>query len=368
MSTSRLALSFFLAGLVAGCAATSGGGNNNGSGDDGMSGDDGAGDDGPVPFTNGVSTLAGMAQAGYKDGVRRVATFANPVAVVYRDGIVYVADFDNGKIRAIDSDTHDTRTVVSQKGFVRPFGMVFADDGTLYVSTDNDANGAHNAMSGTVWRVDVNAGTATVVANAIGRPRGLVMLPDGRLAAADYQHYVIETIDVHSGKVTTVAGAWDTPGMAEGAGTVARFASPYTMVLRSDGKLLVTDYDNNRLRLVGLDGATSTLAGTATAGFADGAMNAAEFNKPQALSMADNGDIYLTDTGNFRVRKIVGDQIQTIAGDGKAGYIDNDNPLAAEVYGIEGLSVVPDGSMLYLADGSRGTDAQYNRIRQIKLP
>jgi sugar lactone lactonase YvrE len=360
MIPTKLALSVLAAGVFAGCA---------GNGPSMPGGDDtgGGGDDGDVPFTNGVSMLAGSADAGYVDGSRKVARFSNPVNVAYRDGILYVADFDNGKLRAIDVDTHDTTTVIAMPSFKRPFGMVFAASGMLYVSTDNDQAGNHTPMSGTIWKVDVDNKTAAVVANAIGRPRGLAMLPDGRLAVADYLHHVVELVDVSTGTVTPIAGGWDAPGMVDGAGAVARFSAPYNVAVRGDGKLMVTDFDNNRIRLVGLDGATVTLAGTTAAGATDGAMNAAQFSHPQAMSTAANGDVYITDLGNFRVRRIVGDQVQTVAGDGKGGYLDSDNPLAAELYGLEGLSVVPDGSMVYVADGSRGEAVLFNRVRQVKL-
>ena len=62
-----------------------------------------------------------------------------------------------------------------------------------------------------------------------------------------------------------------------------------------------------------------------------------------------------------------GTAVQTIAGDGTSGYRDGDDPLTSELYGIEGLAVVPDGSMVYVADGSRGTALPYNRIRQIHI-
>ncbi|HET7502854.1 MAG TPA: hypothetical protein VFK02_17650 [Kofleriaceae bacterium] len=344
------------AGAFAACTS-SGSSMNGGDGDD----------DGEVPFTNGASTLAGSAEAGFVDGSRKVARFANPVNVAYRDGMLYVADFDNGKLRVIDVDSHVTSTVIALPGFKRPFGMAFASNGTLYVSTDNDQAGNHTPMSGTIWKVDVDKKSATVVANAIGRPRGLAVLPDGRLAVADYLHHVIELVDPGTGKATTIAGAWDVQGMVEGAGAVARFSAPYNLAVRPDGKLMVTDFDNNRIRLVALDGTTSTLSGTTAPGFTDGPMGTAQFSHPQAMSIASNGDVYITDLGNFRVRRIVGDQVQTVAGDGKGGYLDSDDPLASELYGLEGLSVVPDGSMVYVADGSRGEDVAFNRVRQVKL-
>jgi sugar lactone lactonase YvrE len=355
MHITKVALGLFAAALVAGCATTGSGG-----------GDDNTGDDGDVAFTNGVSTLAGTEEAAYVDGSRKAARFSNPVNVIYRDGLLYVADFDNGKLRVIDVDTHVTSTVVSQKGFARPFGLAFANDGTLYVSTDNDSKGAHTDMSGAIWRVDIQGRSATLIADAIGRPRGIAVLPDGRLVAADRLHHVVEIIDPSNGQVTTLAGTWDSQGMVEGTGAAVRFASPYSVAVRSDGKLLVTDFDNHRIRVVGMDGSVSTFTG-ATPGFADGAMVGAKFSHPQGISVAGNGDIYVTDLDNFRVRRIVGDQVQTIAGNGNGGYVDADDPLAAELYGIEGLSVVPDGSMLFVADGSRGEAVPFNRVRQIKL-
>jgi sugar lactone lactonase YvrE len=362
MPTTKLLLSALLtASALTACASDSSSSSTPGGGSDVPP------DDGDVPFTNGVSTLAGMAQPGYVDGARKDAQFSNPVNVIVKDNTLYVADFDNGKLRAIDLDTHNTTTVISQPSFKRPFGLAFAADGTLFVSTDNDQAGNHTDMSGTIWKVDLNAKTATVIANGIGRPRGLAVLPSGELVAADYLHHVIETIDTTTGKPTTIAGTWGTPGMTDGAGAVAKFSTPYNIVVKADGTLLVTDFDNNRIRSVAMDGTTATVAGAATAGFADGAMATAQFSHPQGMTMASNGDIFVTDLGNYRVRKIVGDQVTTVAGDGKAGYIDNDNPLASEIYGLEGLSVAPDGSMLYVADGNRGEAVPYNRVREVKL-
>ena len=137
--------------------------------------------------------------------------------------------------------------------------------------------------------------------------------------------------------------------------------------MRGDGKLIVADYDNNRIRLVGIDGTTATLSGASDPGFVDGAMAAARFSHPQAVSIAASGDVLITDLGNFRVRRIAGDRVETIAGNGTGGYADTDDRLASQLYGLEGLAVVPDGSMVYVADGSRGENQPYNRVRQIKL-
>ncbi|MEO8702908.1 MAG: hypothetical protein ABI867_22880 [Kofleriaceae bacterium] len=330
------------------------------------SSDDVVGDDDAPPFTNGVSTLSGGAEPGYLDGARGTAQFNNPVNVLYSPNgdRLFVADFDNSKLRAVDVATGETTTVVAQQNFQRPFAMAFAADGTLYVTTDNDASGSgHGLMSGTIWRVDVGSGVATVVAEQIGKPRGLVALPDGRLAVSDYQHHVIELVDPTTGLVTPLAGTWDVAGMVDGVG--AKFSTPYGLALK-DGWLAVADWDNNRIRRVNLDGSVSTLAGAGTAGFADGTMSTALFAQPQGLVIAANGDLFVTDLGNYRIRKISGDSVTTVAGSGEGGYVDSDDRLAAEFYGLEGMSLKADGSMLFVADGTRGEAVPFNRIRSIK--
>lgn len=330
------------------------------------SGDDDIGDDDTPPFTDGVSTLSGAADPGYVDGPRGDARFANPVNVALGpDGQLYVADFDNGKIRVVDPEDGQTATVIAQEGFKRPFALAFAPDGTLYVTTDaNSSGGPQGPMTGTIWAVDVGAKSATIVAENVGRPRGIAVLPDGRLAISDYQHHVIELVNPGSGSVSTLAGAWDAPGMVDGA--AARFSVPYGLAV-FDGKLVVADQDNNRLRLVGLDGSVQTLCGE-SGGFADGAMASARFARPQGVAVDGRGTIYVTDADNYRVRRISGDTVETIAGSGEPGYLDSDDRLEAQLYGLEGLSVSPDGEMVYVADGGRGEDVPYNRVRSIKLP
>lgn len=366
MSKTKLVLSLGLAAVAGGCGVAGGGG---------MGGDGGEQPDGDRPLITdkGVSTLCGWTMPGYKDGNRQVNLFNNPVNVaVGPDGTVYVADFDNGKLRSCDGIGNST-TVIAKTGFSRPFGLAFAGN-TLYVSTDRDCNGqADDATStlrakGAIWKVDVGAKTATCLMDNLGRPRGLAALKDGRLAVADYAHHTISIFDPNSRTVTPLAGTRDAAGAADGVGAAATFNVPYALAQRADGKLVVTDWGNNRIRLVGMDGAVSTIGGS-TAGFADGGMSGAQFNHPQGLSMASNGDIFITDQDNFRVRKISADgsNITTIAGTGTGGFKDSETPSQAQFYGLEGLSVSSDGKTVYVADGNRGEPMPYNAVRVIKL-
>lgn len=337
------------------------------SGDDTV---DPTGDGGTdVPdFTDGVSTLTGAGEAGFVDGPRGTARLANPVNVAYGpDGAVYVADFDNHKIRRVDAETGETTTVIAQQGFRKPFGMAFGSNGVLYVTTDDDPSGGHGPMTGTVWRVDTSAKTATVIAASIGRPRGIAVLPDGQLVVTDYQHHVVELVNPTTGQVTLLAGTWDVPGATNGVGALAQLSAPYGVVVRPDGSLLVADYGNDRLRAVTLDGSVTSLAGTGNAGFSDGSAANAQMSGPQGLAITDGGDVFITDTNNFRVRRLKAGSIDTVAGNGTGGYVDDDDRLDSELYGLEGVAVSPDGKAVFIADGGRGEAVPYNRIRLIKM-
>jgi len=350
-------VTLLLVGLV-GCSSDS----SNSGGDDAGSG----GVDAPPLSNTGVTTLSGAGDPGYVDGSREVARFANPVSVTFGpDGKAYVADFDNGKIRVVDPADGQTRTLIAQETFRRPFALAFAADGTLYVTTDkNTTSNEQGPMTGTIWRVD--NGVATVVAQNIGRPRGIAVLPDGRLAISDYQHHVIRLVNPTTGAVTPLAGTWDAKGFIDGAGAAARFSAPYGMAIL-DGKLVVADSENHRLRLVALDGSVETLAGSGAAGFADGATATAKFSNVQGVAVAANRDIYIADPGNFRVRRIRADTVETIAGSGEGGYLDSEDRLAAQFFGLEGIGVTPDGSLVFVADGGRGEDVPYNRIRRVNM-
>lgn len=318
------------------------------------------------PFTAGVSTLSGKAEAGYVDGARGIALFANPVNVAYKDGSLYVADFDNNRIRVVNAKTGETSTLIDQPNFQRPFGLVFAGDGTFYASTDNNTAGGHDGRSGTIWKIDLAARSASVVAENIGRARGIAVVADGKIAFTDYQAHTVNLLDSSTKQVTVIAGSLGQAGFADAAGGAARFNQPYGIVERADGKLVVADQLNNRLRLVALDGTVTTLTG-ADAGFVDGALGTAQLSMPQGLAEAANGDIYFTDLGNYRVRRLRGAAIDTVAGSGEGGYLDSDDKLAAKLFGLEGLSLIGDGSELFLADGGRGDAVPYNRIRSVKM-
>ncbi len=319
------------------------------------------------PFSVGVATLAGTGEPGFADGLRDEARFNNPVNVaVSPTGEVYIADFGNDAIRRIEPDGWVT-TYLHSVGFEAPFGMAFASDGTFYVETDANDRGARSESTGTVWRLAPGATSLTVVARDIGRPRGLVVLPDGRVVMSDYAAHVIAVLDPADGAVTVLAGTRGAAGFVDGPGAEARFNRPYGVARRTDGAILVADQVNQRIRVVTMDGAVSTLAGSGARGSADGAGEAASFDGPQGVAIDSEDALYVSESGGHVVRRIdVDGVVSTVAGDGREGYLDGEL-RAAQFFGLEGLAISPDGATGYLPDGNRGGAEPYHRVRRMTL-
>lgn len=380
----RVFLGVGLAFALSACGSGGGSGGDVDDGDgDGASDDDGADGGGPpppsdggivieqVPLIEGLTTLAGVGIAGVQDGDRNNALFNNPVNLVMTpDGDFIVADFDNSLIRRV-TPAGDVATINLEPTtgvFRRPFGLFISDD-TLYIQTDGNSLGRPTDMgAGALWRMPLDGGSPELVRDVPGRSRGMVELPDGRIAMAFYQQHTVQIWDPISNTLTAdFAGMNNTPAFADAQSTAARFNAPYDMIVLDDGSLLVSDFSNHRLRRVDMQGNVTTFAGTGVAGRDDGPLATATFNAPQGLAKDAAGNIYVTDTGSYLVRRISPDgQVTTIAGNGSAGYTDSEDPLAGQLYGVEGIDVGNDG-YLYIADGTRGEPLPYHRIRRLTL-
>jgi sugar lactone lactonase YvrE len=313
-----------------------------------------------------ITTFAGGAVAGAVDAAGQSARFNNPVSIVIGpDGNFYVADFDNNRVRRLAADG-STTTVINQADFVRPFGMAFIGN-RLFVETDGNDTGGIDGTTGTIWEVDIVANTASVVARNLGRPRGLVGLPNGHLAMSNLTTNVIETMDVDTGVVTPLAGS-GTAGFANGTGAAAMFNRPYGMDLLNSNTLLVADSDNNRIRSINLTtGAVGTYAGSGVAGSQNGFLQQARFNKPQTVQVLNSDNIFVGDNGNFMFRHISLGSVAIFAGTGTAGFMDG-ALNEAQFYGMEGFDVAANGFNFYVADGDAGQGGQpYHRIRRISF-
>ncbi len=165
--------------------------------------------------------------------------------------------------------------------------------------------------------------------------------------------------------ITTVAG--DSTAGYNGdniPAVTAELNLPIGIALDLSGNLLICDRHNNRIRKVSpaIGGVTTTIAGTGLAGFSgdDSAATAAKINFPYGIAVDASGNIYFSDVGNSRIRKInAAGVITTIAGIGTGGFGGDGGPATAAMMNAAGGLAVDGAGNIYIAD-------YYNdRIRKI---
>ena len=157
-------------------------------------------------------------------------------------------------------------------------------------------------------------------------PGGIVVAPNGDVYFADSNNHVIRA-SIARNNIDPVAGNHDSaPGSPATTARPPRRSSttPDGVAIAPDGDLIVADSHNDRIRRVDRPtGVITTIAGSGENGY-DGddqpAIEAA-LNTPSAVAAAPNGDIYIADTLNYRVRMIdhATGFIHTVAGDGETG-------------------------------------------------
>jgi len=207
------------------------------------------------------------------------------------------------------------------------------------------------AGTGSAGTTDGHVGSAT-----FSHPSGVAVDSSGNLYVADYSGHRIRKIQ--GGFVSTLAGS-GVAGYANGVGTSASFNAPFGIAFNPvDNSLVVAEYSGNRIRRVTLDGRVSLIAGTGTAGDADGAGDVAQFRNPAGVVVDSNGVIYVSESSGHRIRKIVftGSDptnpshytVSTLAGSGVAGFADGVG-TAARFNVPRGLAISADGT-IYVAD------------------
>jgi hypothetical protein len=206
-----------------------------------------------------------------------------------------------------------------------PTGIAIVPGHSTYFSvTANDTieDAAGNVVAGSTGLVggaDGPAGNARFF-----HPTGIVCDNSGDLYIADTGNDTIRLLN-SAGNVSTLAGAAQQAGGADGAASAARFSSPTALAVGVDGTVYVADTGNQTIRKIATDGTVSTLAGSAgLAGSADGTGSAARFNAPAGIAVDSSGNVYVGDSGNFTVREISpAGVVTTLAGSpGMSGQVD----------------------------------------------
>ncbi len=195
-------------------------------------------------------------------------------------------------------------------------------------------------------------------------PSAIAFDVQGNLYFAETGNHVVRMYSV-AGALSIVAGN-GVQGFAGdgGAATAAQLDSPGGVAVDSKGNLYIADTHNHRVReVVASTGKITTVAGTGAAGFSGdgGAATAAKLDRPTALAVDGAGNLYIADTENHRVRKIAAATgvIATVAGNGAEGFGgDGGAAVAASIDSPNGLAVDANGN-LYIADTHNG------RVREV---
>jgi sugar lactone lactonase YvrE len=154
-------------------------------------------------------------------------------------------------------------------------------------------------------------------------------------------------------KVTLIAGGGPAPD-----GSPAKDAAlhePFAVDFDKSGNLFIAEYGGHSVRKISPDGLISTIAGNGQEGFAgDGGLSTkSQLAHPHSLVVAPNGDIYIADTGNRRVRRIDAQTsiITTFAGTGEKGFAGDGGPADKAQFGeIYCVCFGPKAERMYLAD------------------
>ena len=163
--------------------------------------------------------------------------------------------------------------------------------------------------------VTTSAAVLTVTTAPFNGPTGVAVDAAGNVYVADNGNETIRKI-APTGVVSPFAGLTGSPGSTDGAGSSARFNSPFGIAVDAAGNVYVADRGNHTIRKITPAGVVSTLAGLAgSAGSTDGAGNTARFSNPSAVAVDAAGTVYVADTGNQTIREITAaGVVSTLAG------------------------------------------------------
>ena len=263
-----------------------------------------------------VRTVAGNGTLGFSGdkGSAVAAKLAFPAGVfAFASGDMLLADTGNFRVRRVTGGTIDTIA-----------GIAITDGAAALTSLFNGPNGIAEDSSGNIY-------------------------------IADTYNSRIRKVTSATGAVSTIAGT-GTAGSLDG-----RINSPDDVAVDSKGLVYFSDTSNNRVFQIQPDGTAKIYAGTGTAGYTGDNSFAknARLSKPRALVFDKSDTLYISDSSNYRIRKVTSDGlIQLVAGNGNPLFSGDGGNAKSAGMNPRGLAVEADGT-LYFADYSN------SRVRRV---
>ncbi|MFN0112869.1 MAG: Ig-like domain-containing protein [Blastocatellia bacterium] len=285
-----------------------------------------------VPATSSLLTVAGTGTNGFTgDGGQAIsANISRAIRMTFdAAGNLYFADFNNHRVRRVA-----TNGVIT----------TIAGNGTAGFSGDN----------------------GPAISAQLNGPLGVALDKSGNLLIADGANNRIRRVNLGTNVITTAAGTGDTGFNGDGGpATSARISGPENVFVDKDNNIFIADFGNHRIRKVAANGATiSTVAGTGTSGFSGdgGQATAANLSSPTDVVVDNSGNIFICATGNNRIRKVTTDGvINTIAGNGNTTFNGDGILATAAAIGVPQSIALDAGGNVYFTD--RGN----NRIRKVTV-
>jgi sugar lactone lactonase YvrE len=292
-------------------------------------------------FSHAVGIISSVTGSDFSEA--RTLDFARPTAialdrndnlffaVLFDDIVVKVNGFGDTTLIAgsgLDGYSGDGGLATEAK-LSNPAGLCVDNIGNTYIAdTDNhrirkvDSNGIITTIVGTGTAGYGGDGSLAVEAK-INSPYGLSLDEEGNLYFADYQNHRIRKVD-SKGVITTIAGT-GTAGFSgdDGLAIHAQLNFPSGVKVDEDGNVFIADKFNHRIRKIGLNGIITTIAGTNTYGFNgdSGLALETELFYPSNISLDTAGNLYLSDYYNHRISKVDSNGLMSaVVGQGSMGY------------------------------------------------
>jgi sugar lactone lactonase YvrE len=304
------------------------------------------------------------------------------------DGNIYIADTDNHRIRKISNSDGTISTIAgnSEVGYAgdggpatraslsSPAGVAVDAAGNLYVADlENYRIRKVSKSDGTISTIAGNGlsyyhgdgGAATSA--GLSRPIGIAVDKNGNVYIAEEYSHRIRKVQASDGTITTVAGNGFAYSSGDGGpATSASLFRPKGVALDAEGNIYIADWGNFKIRKVKIsDGTISTVAGSGSLVFGGdgGPATSAGFSNPSGVAVDAIGNIYIAIPTHRRIRKVSASDgtISTIAGTGTPGYSgDGGAATSARLFEPGGVAVDATGNV-FIAD-------IYNqRIRKITV-